>query len=85
VTPAEALALLKGLAGAGRYRVIGHARKRMGERGVTFRDLRHSLVNAASCTAQENDRWRVATADLDGDALTVVVVFEDDVVVITLY
>lgn len=57
----------------------------MGERGVTFRDLRHSLVNATSCSLQDNDRWRVATEDLDGADLTLVVVFEGDVVVITLY
>jgi hypothetical protein len=32
-----------------------------------------------------NGRWRVEGEDLDGDELTVVVVIEDGVVVVTLY
>jgi hypothetical protein len=57
----------------------------MRERRVKFTDLVHALVNARQCTLQENDRWRVEGSDLDGDELTVVVVLDAGVVVITLF
>ena len=85
VKPTEALALVRGYASAGRFVVAGHARQRMRERSVSFADLRHALVNAKRCSAQENERWKVFSTDLDDDDLTVIVALEDDVVVVTVF
>lgn len=57
----------------------------MRERGVVFGDLRHALTTARACRAEPEERWRVDSADQEGDALTVVVALEDGVVVVTLY
>ncbi len=57
----------------------------MHERGVLQADLRHALVNARSCAVQRSDSWRVEGIDLDGDDLSVVVVIEDGLLVVTLF
>ena len=57
----------------------------MRERGVRYADLSHALSTATACVLQPNDRWRVAAADRDGDALTAIVVLEDGVTVVTLF
>lgn len=51
---------IRGFAAAGRIRVTRHGRQRMNERGVTFRDLRHALVNATACKALRNATARKA-------------------------
>lgn len=85
MTPAQALADVRGYAAAGRFRLTRHARKRCEERGATFDDVGHALTNARTCSAGEPDRWRVEGPDLDGDSLTVVVAIEAGVVVVTLF
>ena len=85
MTPAEALQDIRGFAAAGRIRIEPHARQRMKERGARFSDVEHALVNAARCALQENGRWRVDGRDLDGDDITLVVVIEAGVVVVTLF
>ena len=82
---AQALADIRGYALAGRIEVVPHAGRRMRERGVYFEDLRHALASALVCHAEPGDRWRVPSKDEVGDDLTVVVVFEDGVVVVTLF
>jgi hypothetical protein len=57
----------------------------MGERGVRAADLRNALVNARSCAPQAGERWKVEGSDLDGDDLTVVVVIDDGLLVVTLF
>jgi len=57
----------------------------MAERNVRQSDLRHGLSRARSCRIQDNQCWKVATEDLDGDALTLVVALEGDVVVVTVF
>ena len=57
----------------------------MHERGVREGDLRNALINAQSATSQKDDKWKVEGSDLDGDDLTVVVVLEDGLVVVTLF
>lgn len=43
-------------------------------------------MDAAGCEWQpESHRWRVTGADLQGDDLTLVVVIEQDVVVVTMF
>jgi len=85
VTPAEALADVRGYAAAGRYRLTRHARQRCEERGATFDDVGHALTNARTCSAGEPGRWRVGGPDLDADPLTLVVAIEAGVVVVTVF
>ena len=85
VTPADALADIRGYASASRIRVVGHAQQRMRQRGVTFQDLRHALTNAATCTPAKDDRWRVEGPDAVGDEVTAIVAFEDSVIVVTVF
>jgi len=84
-TPAEALTAIVSYALGDRIEMGGHARKRMRERGVSYEDLRYALTKATHCALQSNDRWRVLGADLDGDALEVIVVIEDGVIVVTVF
>jgi hypothetical protein len=88
VTSAEAQALadVRGYASAGRIALAEpHVPKRMRERGVRFEDLRCALTGATACHAEPKERWRVDGRDRDGDDLTVVVVLEDGVLVVTLF
>ena len=85
MTPAEALADVRGYASANRIRVDAHALQRMRERGVAFRDLRHARANATKCTPGDENRWRVEGPDLAGDDVTAIVVLEDGVVVVTVF
>lgn len=57
----------------------------MMERNVRHGDLRNALVEAQSCVARRDDSWRVSGPDLDGDDLTVVLVIEDGLVVVTVF
>lgn len=85
MSPAEALEVVREAGLRGVFRISGHARTRMEERGVRYADLRFGLSNATRCVPQDRDRFRVASTDLDGDALDVVVAIEDHVVVVTLF
>ena len=85
MTPAEALADVRGYAAAGRFRLTRHARQRCEERGATFGDVGHALANARTCSAGEPDRWRVEGPDREGDSLTLVVAIEAGVVVVTVF
>jgi hypothetical protein len=85
MTAAEALQDIRGHALAGRIEVVPHAGRRMRERGVGFGDLRHALTTATACKSEPEERWKVDSTDLEGDALTVVVTLEDGVVVVTLF
>jgi hypothetical protein len=57
----------------------------MSERGVRAGDLWHVLTHAERCRAEQDERWRVEGPDEDGDMLTAVVVFEDGVLVVTVF
>lgn len=83
--PATALADIRGYAAADRIRIVGHAWKRMGERGAQYEDVRHALAGARKCKAADLGRWKVSGDDLDGDELVLVVAIESGVVVVTVY
>ncbi len=88
MTPAEEAALgdIRGYAAANRIRLTQHARKRMVERGTRFHELRSILMAAPSCSAlATTERWRVHGVDEDGDALEVIVVIQDGLMIITLF
>lgn len=82
---ATALADIRGYAAANRIRIARHAWERMAERGARYEDVRHALVNARSCRAQDQERWKVSGADREGDELVLIVVLEAGVIVVTLY
>jgi len=85
VTPSEALQDIRGYALAGRIEISPHARGSMRKRGAVFADVRHALATATACRAEPRDRWRVDSVDCEGDSLTVVVVLEGGVVVVTVF
>lgn len=86
MTPAEALADIRGLARAGRVSYVRHAIERMGERGVTRNDVEHALMNAARCVWQaRKETWKAFGVDLLGDELVVAVAIEDGLLVVTVF
>jgi hypothetical protein len=89
VTPTEALEQIRGYARANRYRIHPHAWDRL--RGIgrnvytSEEDVLHALQNAKQARFQpHNERWRVEGPDMDGDDLTMSVVIEDGLLVITV-
>jgi hypothetical protein len=86
-TPVEALAEVRRLAIAGRVQMDApHVRLRMAQRNVRARDVISALRGAKHCASgNEVDRWKVTGPDLDNDDLTVVVVIEADVIVVTVF
>lgn len=81
----DAIEAIRFAASASRIRYESHARLRMKERSVSREDVRNALMNLKTCKAGIDDRWKVTGPDLDGDALTVVLVIEGDLVVITVF
>jgi pentatricopeptide repeat protein len=76
---------IQGYARAGRVRFIPHAYDQMRERCVRVDDALHALASSTACVLQENGRWRVEGPDLEGDTLTLIVVVESGVLVVTVY
>jgi hypothetical protein len=76
---------IRGYAAARRVRVTSHGRRRMSERGVTYDDLRYGLMNATECEQAEQGRWKVDSIDRSGDRLTVVILFWDGLLVVTVF
>ena len=58
---------------------------RCDERGVTAREVVDALTGAKSCSAQPDDRWKVAGQDRDGDPLVLIVAIEDGLIVVTVF
>jgi hypothetical protein len=56
----------------------------MRERGARREDVLRAIAVATSARASD-DRWRLDGADTDGDALSVVCVLADGVVVVTVF
>lgn len=85
MTHAEVLRDARGYAEANRIVLRRHARKRQGERRASYDDIRHALSTATQCVdGNEPDTWCIVSTDLDGDALTVFIAFDDGVVVVTV-
>lgn len=76
---------VRGFAAARRVRVLSHGRERMNQRGVTYADLLHSLMNTTDCQEGENGRWKACSNDISGEALTVIFLFQDGLLVVTVY
>lgn len=84
-SPEEALKDIKGYAGAGRVAYTRHGYDRLEERNVTEDDVLCALKKAADCTEQEDETWRVNGPDMEGDELTVIVVIESGLLVVTVF
>jgi hypothetical protein len=76
---------IRGYAAARRIRVLSHGRDRMSQRGVTYADLLHALMNTTDCEEGENGRWKVCSTDISGDPLTAIVLFQDGLLIVTVY
>ncbi|HEX7670147.1 MAG TPA: DUF4258 domain-containing protein [Polyangiaceae bacterium] len=86
MTSVQALAEARRAGVTGRFYVVAHARDRQRQRGMQRADIQEGLRTAIRADAQENHRWRLfGGRDLGGDNLTLIVVFENGVVVITVY
>jgi hypothetical protein len=96
MTPVEAITLIQDHAGAHRIVITSHAAQRMqplhdngrgGMAGIQYEDVRHALMNSRNCRpagAEHPERWKVDGPDLEGDDLTLVVVVDERVIVITV-
>ena len=62
-----------------------HALERMAERKVRHSDVLSAIQTARSCLSQRNGSWRVCGLDTFGDTLTVVMVFVEGALVITVF
>jgi hypothetical protein len=80
----EALEQIRGLARANRFEYSRHARQRMRERNVRDRDVRAALCDAVSCSQETEIKWRVCGPDFEGDDLTMIVLIEEGLLVVTL-
>jgi hypothetical protein len=72
---------------SGRFIFGHHALDRMKERNATRGDVRSALASANLATFQpDNGRWKITGGtDRSGDALDMAIVFENGLVVITVF
>jgi len=87
VTPAEAQALedVLGYTKAGRWMMSIHAKGQARKRGAKWEDVYCALASAMTCKDQGDGTWMVPSRDAVGDDLTVIVAFQDGVLVVTLF
>lgn len=67
----------------GKYRVTFHAQKRMIERRVTHSDVRRCAKTGSA--NWEEDKIRIVGKDLDNEELTLICVFTEDIILITVF
>jgi uncharacterized protein DUF4258 len=73
-TADEVLAECHAAGRAGIFILSDHALDRANERNIRREDIRNALSQAAAATLPDNGRWLVTGgADLDGDAVTLVI------------
>lgn len=86
MTPEEALREAALAGRIQRFEVSRHAMQRMSERNVTRADLRSGLMTATQATHEDGARWLLEGGrDLDGDALSLVVVLQRGCLVVTVF
>jgi hypothetical protein len=86
MTPNRALAELHETGKTGRFFMTAHAAQEASECGASRLDVQEALRTAFRATHQpDKDRWRVVGKDLDAADLTIVVVFDAGVVVVTVF
>lgn len=67
----------------GKYLVTLHAQRRMSERKISHADIRK--CGATGSAVLTEDKIKIMGSDCDGEALTVVCVKEDDVIIVTVF
>lgn len=85
VTPAKALADIRGYARAGRIEFTDHAVMRARQRRVRIDEIVAALTLAHGCRREDSEKWRAQGRDRDGDLLEMVDVIEDGLLVVTLF
>ena len=85
MAPAEALELIRELAGLGMISLTEHARDEARQAGLLTTDVTNGLKRARACALQANGRWKVACKDFDGDDFDAVVLIRADLLVITVF
>lgn len=86
MTAKEALELARGYASVNRVSMTGHARTEARLAGAQWVDVVHALAHGHTCgPGAKPERWRIVGPDVEGKDLALVVVFEDGVVVVTVF
>jgi hypothetical protein len=82
----QALADAATAAKLGRFEISRHFRDDRAYRNVTRRDLACAMMSALVARRETDERWVLSGgSDVAGDALTVVVAFDGDVIVVTAF
>jgi hypothetical protein len=64
MTEQQMLELVRALTRANRWEVDQyHGQLRMQQRGASFADIEHALLNATQCRIQNNGRWKLISCD----------------------
>lgn len=69
----------------GDFSITQHARQRMRERGVSAEDITWAAYCSPTVTTQEYGKLRIDGEDKDGDELTIIAVYQDGVLIITVF
>lgn len=69
----------------GNFQTPAHALKRQDGRSVTRHDIMSAARRWVDFYQQENGRWCLVGPDLDDEELSVVAVYDDGTVIVTLY
>jgi len=65
-----------------RFRVTAPVDQKLRDGHLTMGDVRHALAGARVCVEREDGTFRVGGPDLDGAALSLVVIVEDESVIV---
>lgn len=87
-SPEEALDQVRRAGTTGRFFVSLHARDHEHRviRNIQRADVQETLRSAKSAKQQKNKRWKIeGGTDIDGDDVTLIVVFDAGVVVVTVF
>jgi hypothetical protein len=76
--------LIRALA-AGEFIVTLHGRQRMAQRSVSEFDIMECGRTAVEVKLQNDGKYKIFGFDLDGDELDVVCLFEDHLIIITVF
>jgi hypothetical protein len=86
MTPAAALAEAKRIAATGVFFISNHAALRMRQRTVKRPDIQAAIASAVSAADQGNEKWLVEGGlDTQGDGLTLVVLLDGGMMIVTVY
>ena len=86
MTDAEALFAARAAALQRNFVLTNHARVRMQQRGIQVGDVANALDSATAASCGPNGNWKLTGGrDLEDDELVVVVSFNPDTKIVTVY